>query len=57
MFAFLVGLGFLGQMGVPSAVVGLLDLGFGLIFGFEARRLQVYSLEKGGYRTVGFVEA
>lgn len=57
LFAFLVGLGFIGQMGVPSAVVGLLDLGFGLIFGFEARRLQVYSLEKAGYSTVGVVEA
>ena len=45
-----------GQWGLQPVVAGLLESAVGLIFGFEARRLWVMSLERGGYRNMGIVE-
>ncbi len=39
------------------AVASLLELATGLIFGFEARRLRIMSLERSGYRQAGLIEA
>lgn len=38
-------------------LAALLNFGIGLIFGFEARSLQVKSLERAGFRRAGLMEA
>lgn len=44
-------------LGVSPFIANLVEAGIGLIFGFEARRLRIMSLEKAGYRSTGIVEA
>jgi hypothetical protein len=43
--------------GLNEGISVALELGLALIFGFEARRLKVMSLERAGFRTAGLVEA
>lgn len=45
-------MGFLGE-----GLAALLQFGIALVFGFEARALQVRSLEAAGYRRAGFLQA
>lgn len=44
-------------LGLNPAVASLLELATGFIFGFEARRLRIMSLERAGYRQAGLIEA
>jgi hypothetical protein len=58
LFALLVAISLSVSLGGLSPVIGsLLELGVGMIFGWEARRLWVMSLERAGYRQTGLIEA
>jgi len=40
-----------------SAIASLLQIGVGVILGFEGRSLQVMALERAGYRRAGLIQA
>jgi hypothetical protein len=58
LFALLVAISLLaGLLGLDPAIASLLELAVGIIFGLEARRLWIMSLERSGYRLAGLIEA
>lgn len=58
LFAALAGLSAAVGLEVLGPGLGsLLQLGIALIFGFEARQLQIRSLERAGFRRAGLVQA
>lgn len=58
LFALSVGLNAAMHFELLDAGIGsLIQIGIGLLFGFEARRLQVMSLERAGFRRAGLIEA
>ncbi|WP_373502532.1 DUF2628 domain-containing protein [Aestuariivirga sp.] len=57
-FAILVALSVsVSAFGLNEASMAATEFGLALIFGFEARRLKVMSLERAGFRKAGLVEA
>jgi hypothetical protein len=46
-----------GSFGLDATLAGWIEFAVALVFGFEARRLWMLSLEKAGYRTAGLIEA
>lgn len=42
---------------LDPGIGSLIQMGIALLFGFEARRLQVVSLERAGFRRAGLIEA
>lgn len=58
LFVLFVGLNLaVSQGGLDGTLAGFIELAIGFVFGLEARRLQVLSLERTGYRNAGLVEA
>ena len=58
LFAVFVGLSIAVSLEFLNAAVGsLLQFGVSLLFGFEARQLQLISLERAGFRRSGLIEA
>lgn len=47
----------LSLLELDPLMASLLELAIGLIFGFEARKLWIMSLERSGYRNEGLIEA
>ena len=44
-------------LGLDPVIASLLELAIGVVFGLEARRLWIMSLERSGYRQAGLIEA
>lgn len=58
LFAILVAISLaVSLLNLNSTAASLLEIAVGLIFGFEARRLWIMSLERSGYRQAGLIEA
>ena len=58
LFAVLVALNLsVNLFGLDATPVGVIEAGLSLLFGFEARRLQVVSMERAGYRIAGLIAA
>ena len=58
LLALLVGIGFtVVALGLNPALAGLFETAISVIFGFEAQRLRIVSLEKAGYRLTALIEA
>jgi len=47
----------IGLKALDPGLGALIQLGIALIFGFEARQLQVMSLERSGFRRAGLIQA
>lgn len=58
LFALLVAISLSVSLGgLDPAMASLFEIAVGVIFGFEARRLWIMSLERSGYRQTGLIEA
>lgn len=58
LFALLAGIGFTtSALGLNPALAGLFEAAVSLIFGFEAKRLRIMSLERAGFRVSAMIEA
>lgn len=58
LLALLVAISFTaGALGLNPALAGLFEAAVSLIFGFEAQRLRIMSLERAGFRLSALIEA